>query len=99
MEAKNISYFSTEKYALVALAMLFPQITKWLVFPIYFSTYIKDFTNWWSILLTVIFRVNVGIPGQYFSTFYSQFQLIFVVVEMLENAPLLSFRARGILCI
>lgn len=79
MEGKKISYFSTRKCALVALAMLFFWITEWLAFPVYFSTYIKDFTDWWSI-------------------YYSQFQLILVVVKM-ENTPLLSFMASGILCV
>lgn len=41
----------------------------------------------------------MGIPSQYFSPFYSQSPLILVVVEMMENTLLLSFRASGILSV
>jgi len=40
--------------------------------------------------------MNVGILSQYFSSFSSQFQLMLVVDEMMENTPVLSFRASGV---
>lgn len=84
------------KVFLSGFAMLFPRIYWMACFPNYFSTYIKDFVSWWSILLKVIFRMNVGILSQYFSSFSSQFQLMLVVDEMMENTPVLSLRVSGV---
>lgn len=66
--AKNFTVFNW-KIFLCGFAMLFARINEWLAFPIYFSIYIKDFVNWWSILLTIIFKITVGILSQYFSFF------------------------------
>lgn len=93
--AKNSLVFDWKVF-LSSFAMLFPEFTELLAFPVYFSTYIKDFVSWWSTLLEAVFNIYVGILSQYFSSFSSQVQLMLVVDEMMENTPVLSFKGSGV---